>query len=180
MRSLERTPIGFDPGDVNVDLGSRRRCSPVTLIELTVRSEPNVVGLVRELVGEISECVCGDADIASQAAIALHELLDNATRYATDGEANVRIELRERSPRIEIRTRNRVRDEDARRVAAHLERLRAIGDPLTFYIGLMGRNKSREGGLGLGRVAAESEMTLEMTYNADVLEVAAIHSRGAA
>jgi anti-sigma regulatory factor (Ser/Thr protein kinase) len=152
-----------------------------TSFAISVCATPRVVGVVREFIATLSERVLGDRDVASQAEIAIHELLDNATRYATDGEASVRVELRERSgPFVTIRTRNRVTEDHARRVAARIDQLRTSGDPMRFYVGLMGRNKERSGGLGLGRVAAESEMTLEMAYTGDVLEVAAVHVRGAA
>ena len=156
--------------------------SELSTFEINLGSNPTgMISIVREFVAAMSERVLGDLELASQIEIAMHELLDNATRYSTDGSASVRVEMREQTgPLICIRTRNRVHDDDARRVAASFEQMRAIGDPLLFYLGLMRRNKERSGGLGLGRIVAESEMTLDMTYDGDLLEVAATHRRGAA
>jgi len=147
--------------------------------EMTLRPSAELIAVIRRFVTTVYDRMNLDRDLTGQIAMTAHELLENATKYSTDGEATIRMQVTgpvER-PRVTIMTRNRVHAEDAARVSSCLEELTRLGDPQAYYLTLMRRAKrvTQTGGLGLGRIAAEGDMELSMSHRGDVLELQAVH-----
>lgn len=153
-----------------------------TCFEMTFHPSPELISVVRRFVATVYERMMIDRDLAGQIAMTTHELLENATKYSTDGEATIRMVVRGSAdhPEVVIVTRNRVRDADVERVSSCLDELARLGDPQAYYLALMRRSSTvrQTGGLGLGRIAAEGDMRLSMSHQGEVLELQAVHGGG--
>jgi anti-sigma regulatory factor (Ser/Thr protein kinase) len=127
---------------------------------------------VRRFVERLHRGKLADEDLAARVATATHELFDNAVKFSTNGEALLRIDLtRDRDLRIKITTRNRAN-------ATHIDGLRELArelreapDVMAFYVALMRR--ARQGGLGIGRIAAETEMAIDLDLVDDMVVISA-------
>lgn len=115
-----------------------------------------------------------DADLRSRMAIATHELFENAIKFSDDGTTALLIEM-ERLPKLQIRiiTRNRAKDSDLTALHRLDENLRAATDAMALYVALMKTAPDARGGLGIGRVAAEAEMKVSMTFEGNVVQISA-------
>ncbi len=141
----------------------------------TLDLNPDVIAEVRKFVDRFHQFMAQSIELASQVAVSVHELLENATLHSVDGEVELRIELAnaETKPQVTIKTRNRVRPDDIERVRIVIKEI-TVGDPLKYYMTAMKRPRTgTTGGLGLGRIAVESEMDLAMSHDGDMLEIAA-------
>jgi hypothetical protein len=125
---------------------------------------------VRRFVEHVHRHRVSDRDDIARVAMTAHELLENAIKFSSDGAAALSIDLADST--ISIKTRNRARTEDLvdlRRIASEL----AEAEPMAFYLDQMARNPKRIGGLGLGRIAAEGDMTLSFLLDGEMVEVVA-------
>jgi hypothetical protein len=104
--------------------------------------------------------------------MATHELLENAVKFSTDGNASLRVEVVD-GEQIRITTRNSARTADREGLRALAEQLAAAPDAMGFYLQRMQEAPTERGGLGIGRVAAEGEMTIGVSVDGDVVEVRA-------
>jgi len=153
----------------------------VTTFDLTFHPVPELIAATRRYVESVHRALCrDDVELGSQIAVSVHEMLENASLHSIDGQVTLRIELEltATKPVVKIVTRNRVRPDDAERVRSTIREITA-GDPMRYYIEAMRRpRRGTGGGLGLGRIAVESEMKLAMSCEGGVLEVQA--TRGVA
>jgi len=110
-------------------------------------------------------------------ALATHELLENAVRYAADDETRLRIEVAkddDQSPtRVTVSTSNRAAPEDLQVVRSMFDEMLAEPDPFAFYQTLMRRTAKRDdgSGLGLARIRAEADMSLTYDVRGETLSV---------
>jgi anti-sigma regulatory factor (Ser/Thr protein kinase) len=162
--------------DARLDTNHELAC-----FELSFRPSIELVSLVRRFVEAFYAQILADADLASRVALATHELLENAVKYACDGETRIRMEIRTPAahPQIQIVTRNRALTEHARAVAVRLDEMNTLGDPFGYYQALMKRTSKLRGGLGLARIAAEAEMQITCAVDGDHVEVRATATREA-
>jgi len=140
---------------------------------LTVADVPDVRRFVEKFHGRTS-----NADDVSRVAMATHELLENAVKFSTDGSASLRIDVG--GSQVTITTRNRARPTDLDELRELAHQLASTIDPMLFYLEQMRRSPTRVGGLGLGRVAAEGEMKLELVLDGDMVQIKAEATLGAA
>lgn len=163
--------------------------------ELSFQRRPELVSIVRRFVSDFYDRTLSDPDASSRIALATHELLENAVKYARDGQAKVRIEVRAKgsSAHVKIRTRNCAAPEDTAYIERTITEMRGSSDPNLYYLDVIRRNARRtEGsGLGLARIHAEAEMevsvkcgrngTVTVIAETDVpLSAAAMSARGVA
>jgi len=147
--------------------------------ELAFAPNMRVVATVRRFVGEFYAEVLGDAETTSRLTIASHELIENAVKYAADGETEINIDVQsteeEGSTFVTIDTRNRT---DAKHIAALksiIDELSQATDPMAFYQTLLRRSARREhgSGLGLGRIHAEADMSVSCEVAGDAVTLRA-------
>lgn len=111
------------------------------------------------------------ADDATRVAMATHELLENAIKFSTDGTTSLCVEVG--SSKVTITTRNRAATQNLDELRQIARDLTEALDPMLFYLDQMRRNPMKSGGLGLGRVAAEADMRLELVLEGDIVQVKA-------
>ncbi|HVH48175.1 MAG TPA: ATP-binding protein [Labilithrix sp.] len=151
--------------------------SEVTHLELRLSPDPTLVATVRRFVGDLCARVLGDADVTSRVIVAAHELLDNAARYSARDGCLLRVELQRigNEAAVVIVTENKVSEERRREIAGLIRDMDASSDRAAFYQGLLRRaaKRSEGSGLGLGRVHAESELTLSSSLQGDIVRIRA-------
>jgi anti-sigma regulatory factor (Ser/Thr protein kinase) len=142
--------------------------------ELSFSPNVKLVSTVRRFVTDFYAELVNSAETISQLAIATHELLENAVRYASDGNTSIRIGVKrsDGAVRVTIDTRNRASIDSIAAMRGVLDEIAAATDPNAHYLVLMRRSAKRAdgSGLGFGRVRAETGM--EVSYevrNNDVL-----------
>ncbi len=129
--------------------------------ELSFRPDTKMVSIVRRFVSDFYERMLTDQEGIHRVALATHELLENAVKYSSDGEATIRIQVDQAGSKaiVTIRTRNRTDPTNA----AVLRRMLtepSSGDPFEMYQDAMRRSLlDGEGSrLGLARLRAEADM----------------------
>lgn len=137
--------------------------------ELTFRPNVELISVVRRFVSSFYEHILSDRDATSRIALATHELLENATKYSTDGETTIRIDVTATCDAIRIRIWNRTGAENLRVLRACFDEMMQFPDPFVYYQRLMERTaKRKEGsGLGLARLRAEADMDLTCEIDDD-------------
>ena len=143
-------------------------CTPY--FELTFRPNVELISVVRRFVSSFYDKVLSDRDATSRLALATHELLENATKYSTDGETTIRIEaLADGIMDIRIRIWNRAREEHLAVLRAHFAEIIQISDPFAYYQRAIEQSAKRRvgSGLGLARLLAEADMKLSCEIEGD-------------
>lgn len=139
--------------------------------ELSFSPNVSLVTTVRRFVSSFYVQVLSDAETTSKLAIATHELLENAVRYSRDGQTSIRIGVRRKGPRVSVQidTRNRASDNDVETLRKMLTAAAEAGDPDVHYQQLMRESLKRTSGsgLGLGRIRAETDMTIDCVFDGD-------------
>jgi two-component sensor histidine kinase len=116
--------------------------------------------------------VLGDEDAEARVAMAVHELLENAAKYSSDGKARLRIELA--GPFLHLTLQNNSAKEHIDQLLVSFAEMRQH-DPFSHYFTLMRRNAkigsiSR---LGLARVRAEGEMEVALAVEGQAVTITA-------
>ena len=143
--------------------------------ELRFRPNVELVSVVRRFVSSFYERIIADQDLTDRMAIATHELLENAVKYSSDGETVISIEVdQDQKPwQVHVRTNNRTTPEHRAAVENAFTEANNATDAFSFYQLLMHRaSKRTEGsGLGLGRIRAEADMTVDYSINGEELTI---------
>jgi two-component sensor histidine kinase len=147
-------------------------------LEIEFAPHLGLVAQVRQFVSTFYVQCLGDPEASSRIAVAAHELLENAVKYASHHLARIRIvvERGEDGARtVTIETRNHAKPEDLLTARAALDELATSTDAMSCYLKLLDRSAKRAvgSGLGLGRVRAEADMTLSYEIQQDELTIRA-------
>ena len=133
---------------------------------ITVEDVPDV----RRFVEKLHRRLVASPDDVARVAMTTHELLENAVKFSVDGNATLKVEVVD-GRNVHITTRNVARSADAEGLRALTAQLEATGDPMLFYLQRMQEAPKARGGLGIGRVAAEGEMQIGVSFDGNVVEV---------
>lgn len=143
-----------------------------TYMEIQFAPSWELISDVRRFVSVFYNRTLGEPDAAGRVALATHELLENAAKYSSDGEARLRMEVfREGSPRrLQITISNRSSAEEIERLKQAFASMAAEKDPFAYYQRLIrsSRGRKERAGLGLARVQAEADLVLELRIEGDM------------
>lgn len=132
---------------------------------------------IRKFVERLHRRLLGnDGDLISRVTMATHELFENAVKFSIDGSAKLSVDISRESEPVHVRitTTNRAADEHLADLREMATALASATDMMTFYVELMRNSDPKvRGGLGLGRVAAEAEMKLELHLDNDLVVISA-------
>ena len=134
-------------------------------LELTLDTDPRLVSITRRFVEQAMEKLVDDADAVFRVAMAAHELLENAAKYAKDRQARLALRLgpSEGGGRQVVLTMvNQTSTSHIERLKQSFSEMNTRDDPYDYYFELMRRNADDVSisGLGLARIRAEGEMSL--------------------
>jgi hypothetical protein len=144
------------------------RYDPPTYVELSFSPSAELVSVVRRFIAGFFDVCLDDAVRSDLLAMSVHELLENASKYSTDGISNIRVDLQRvgAATQIGVSTWNRAEADDIAMLAELFERMHASPSPMDFYLKLMEQStRSAKSQLGIGRVHAEAGM--QMAFEAD-------------
>ena len=165
-----------DPEDAHFEFRSRRK-GDTYLFELEFTPNLRLVPIVRRFVSDFYGEVFEDEEIISRLALATHELMENAIRHNSGGEARLMVELRDVAgeKHVSVRIGNPAWPENIAKVRQLLAAMERAPDVFQFYLELMGQTaRQPEGsGLGLTRIRAEGEMQLSHTVEGQWVEITA-------
>ncbi len=146
-------------------------------LDLPLTISPAIVSPTRRLLETKLAPVLDDDDAVFRVAMAAHELLENAAKYASDGKARLEVDVSAHEEDALVRvvvTNNAVR-EHIDQLAACFAEMKAESDAMAHYFALMRRN-AKNGSisrLGLARVRAEGEMEIAVDIDGETVKVVA-------
>lgn len=142
-------------------------------LELSFQPSIELISVVRRFVASVHQRLKVSKDLTARVALATHELLENATKYSTNGSTRLRIEvLREgEHDRVRICTWNHTLPHHRENLKAGLDEMQGAADPFAHYQTLMVRTSKRDdgSGLGLARIRVEAEMDVSYELGDDGL-----------
>lgn len=151
-----------------------------TSFDMCFAPTTRIVSVVRRFVLSLYERILEDSELSSQLALVTHELMENAIKYNIDDETSLRVSVTPQSESLSdmtvtIRTRNRATPENIRSAQRIITRVKEAQDPFLFYQELMMSSVMvPEGsGLGLARIRAETELTIDFSIDGDSIEIVA-------
>ena len=138
-------------------------------MELVFHPNVSLISIVRRFVGDFYGSLFGDPETMSRLALASHELLENAAKYSSSGETKLRVQVAEAPPgeaarrRVSILTWNEAIPEEIDSLRRIFGALNAAPDPFAYYQQRMRETikQSARSELGLARIRAEADMTLD-------------------
>jgi hypothetical protein len=130
--------------------------------ELCFRPCVELVSTVRRFVSDFYANVLADADLGSRLALATHELLENAVKYATSSETTLRVEVMRATGIATVTSWNDTDDSHIATIHRLFEDMAGTESAAAYYESLLKgeRTAVSSSGLGLARVGAEAEMGL--------------------
>ena len=145
-------------------------------LALTIWPDRTTVSVIRRFVEETCEHVIADLDACSRVAMAVHELVENAAKYASAGPIDLRVRLDDgERPQVAVEVDNAATADAQAALRAAFAEMEMAGDPFAHYQALLRRAARRtEGsGLGLARVAFEGEMKVTAQLDGAMVRVRA-------
>jgi hypothetical protein len=121
-----------------------------------------LISSAREFVAQFYDAILDDPDATSRVALTTQELLENATKYSSDGSTVLQIDVtRDESGHvISVRTSNDTTPAHLSELQRRFDDMNRSTDAFGYYTDLMVRTARRPevSGLGLARIRAEGEM----------------------
>lgn len=131
---------------------------------LQLQPRSGMVSIVRRFVEETFEKIVGDADAVFRVSLAVHELLENAAKYAVGDTTNLTVHFESDGAGAHIRLTNQTTPERLARLRTFVSEIQSTDSPLVLYHSMMRRtlNVVGESGLGLVRIRAEAGLDLAL------------------
>jgi two-component sensor histidine kinase len=131
--------------------------------------------VVRRFVEESFEKMVGDPDAVHRVSLAVHELLENAAKYAIGDKTGLSVHFDAHGSTASIKLTNQTTPEHIARLRACIEAIQAAAEPFVHYQDLMRKTfgTETESGLGLARIRAEGELNLSLEIRGDTVTIVA-------
>jgi two-component sensor histidine kinase len=142
---------------------------------LELRPQPRMVSVVRRFVAESFEKMVGDPTAVHRVSLAVHELLENAAKYAVGEKTGLAVHFAGDGSGASIRLTNQTTPEHIARLRACIESIQSAAEPFVHYQNLMRRSfgVTEESGLGLARIRAEAELKLSLEIRGNMVTIVA-------
>ncbi len=154
---------------------SSRPTDGSALLEMEFTPDWSFINDVRSFVETFCERGRVPIERASAVALTVHELLQNAIDYSTDGRAKLRLLLDASAQSITLSVSSHGNPEKVEGLRQLMQRLEQEPDPLKLYLALMKETAKKKGGSGLGlaRIRFEGGMDLKIEVEEGVVRVTA-------
>jgi anti-sigma regulatory factor (Ser/Thr protein kinase) len=149
-----------------------------TYLEMEFTPDWGFINDVRTFVETFCERAQLVPERANALALSVHELLQNAVDYSTDGWARLRVEMDRAQRRVTLTVESHGTPEKVQQLEQLMKRFDEEPDPLKLYLALMRESSKRKGGsgLGLGRVRFEGGMNVSLEVSGGTVRVIATSS----
>jgi two-component sensor histidine kinase len=146
-------------------------------LDLPLSVTPAMVSPTRRIIEAKLGPVLQDEDAIFRVAMTAHELLENAAKYASDGQARLEVHVipRGEDAIVQVAVTNNATPEHISQLGICYAEMNAASDAMAHYFALMRRN-AKPGTLsrlGLARVRAEGEMDIAVDVQGPVVKVTA-------
>ncbi len=134
-----------------------------------------MVSIVRRFVEESFEKLVGDPEAVFRVSLAVHELLENAAKYAVGDKTGLTVHFESNGSAARIKLTNHTTPEHIARLRACIDEIQASPEPFVLYQSLMRRTfgVQDESGLGLARIRAEGELDLSLEIEGSMVTITA-------
>jgi cytosine/adenosine deaminase-related metal-dependent hydrolase len=150
-------------------------------LELGFARNALLVSATRRYVQRVLEHMVDDKELVERGALVVHELLENGAKYAPeDSRIDLALEVGSGAHgALVIRLTNPTTAAHVRRLEQFMTEIQGASDPNALYVEMMCRDPfdKNVSGLGLARIRAEADMSLDLHVAA---ETATIVARAAA
>jgi hypothetical protein len=149
--------------------------SPTLSFGLQLQPQPRMVSIIRKFIEESFENMVDDADAVHRVSLAVHELLENAAKYAVGDKTGLTVKFEANGTAVRIKLTNKTTPEHVARLRACIGAIQAAADPFGHYRNLMRGTSGidAESGLGLARIRAEGELNLSLEIDGDMVTIVA-------
>jgi hypothetical protein len=143
-----------------------------------LQPQPRMVSVVRRFVEESFEKMIGDPEAVHRVSLAVHELLENAAKYAVGDKTGLTVQFDGNGTGTSIKLTNQTTPEHIERLRASIEAIQAAAEPFAHYQNLMRKTYglADESGLGLARIRAEGELKLSLEIRGNMVTIVASSS----
>ena len=148
---------------------------PTLSFGLQLQPQSRMVSIVRRFVEESFEKLVGDPEAVFRVSLAVHELLENAAKYAVGDTTGLSVYFESDGAAASIKLTNETTPEHIRRLRACIDEIQASDDPSALYQAFMRRSfgLQNESGLGLARIRAEGELNLSLETHGTTVTITA-------
>jgi two-component sensor histidine kinase len=149
--------------------------SPTLSFGLQLQPQSRMVSIVRRFVEESFEKIVGDPEAVFRVSLAVHELLENAAKYATGDKTGLSVHFESNGSAASIKLTNQTTPEHIERLRACISEIQASDEPFALYQKMMRRTFGiqEESGLGLARIRAEGELDLSLETDGTMVTIVA-------
>jgi two-component sensor histidine kinase len=142
---------------------------------LQLQPQSRMVSIVRRFVEQSFEKLVGDPEAVFRVSLAVHELLENAAKYAVGDKTGLTVHFESNGSAAEIKLTNHTTPEHIARLRACINEIQASTEPFVLYQSMMRRTfgVQDESGLGLARIRAEGELDLSLEIDGSMVTITA-------